>query len=124
MHDGHANRVLLVEKPDGGDMLKLGLEMAGYQVDVANNCDTCLLIAAARAPVAAIIDLDLPPANGGILARSLRQMSGPPIQLIAITSQTDPADQDRSWATGFDLYLVKPVSPNRVHQTLRRLIPH
>ncbi len=49
-------RVLIVDEPDGREVLKLELEMAGYQVDLADDGEAGLLVAAARAPDAAIID--------------------------------------------------------------------
>ena len=38
MNTGSEDRVLVVEEPDGREMLKLGLEMAGYRVDLAVAC--------------------------------------------------------------------------------------
>ena len=37
MNASGGDRVLVVEEPDGRDVLKLGLEMAGYEVDLADD---------------------------------------------------------------------------------------
>ena len=118
------DRVLVVEEPNGRDELQLGLEMAGYQVDLADDGEAALIVAAARTPAAVIIDLAVPIIDGWLLAESLRYVFGDHIRLIALTTLDEPEECDRSRAAGFDTDLVKPVSPNRVHQTLRQLLAH
>jgi DNA-binding response OmpR family regulator len=118
------DRVLVVDEPGGRDVLTLGLEMAGYQVDVADDGETGLLIAAARTPAAAIIDLSVPILDGWLLAESLRDVFGEQIRLIAVASRDEPDERERSLTAGFDTHLVKPVSPNVVTQTLRQLLAH
>jgi DNA-binding response OmpR family regulator len=118
------DRVLVVDEPGERDVLELALEMAGYQVDVADDGEAGLIIAAARTPVAAIIDLGVPIIDGCLLGESLRGVFGEHIRLIAVTSRDEPDGRDRSLTAGFDAHLVKPVSPNRVTQTLRQLLAH
>jgi DNA-binding response OmpR family regulator len=116
--------VLVIEGPKGRDKLTLGLEMAGYQVDVADDGEAGLIVAAARTPAAAIIDLSVRIIDGWLLAESLRYVFGERIRLIALTSRDEPDEHERSRAAGFDTHLVKPVSPNRADQTLRQLLAH
>jgi two-component system CheB/CheR fusion protein len=118
------DRVLIVEEPDGREVLKLGLEMAGYRVDLADDGEAGLLVAAAHAPDAAIIDLSVPVIDGWSLAALLRDMVGEQIRLVAVTSRDAPEERERSRAAGFDTQLVRPVSPNQVTQTLRQLLAH
>ncbi len=87
MNASRRDRVLVVEQPDGRDRLTLGLEMAGYQVDVADDGEAGLIVAAARTPAAAIIDLSVPVIDGWLLAESLR------LRLRA----THSADRPREW---------------------------
>jgi DNA-binding response OmpR family regulator len=117
-------RVLIVEEPDGREVLKLELEMAGYQVDLADDGEAGLLAAAARAPDAAIIDLSVPVIDGCSLAAVLRNMVGEQIRLVAVTSRDEPEEHERTRVAGFDTQLVRPVSPNQVKQTLRELLAH
>jgi DNA-binding response OmpR family regulator len=124
MNANREDRVLVVDEPDGRDLLELGLEMAGYQVDVADDGEAGLITAGARTPAAAIIDLNTPIIDVCSLATSLRDVFGEHIRLIAMTSREEPEDRARSRAAGFDTLLVKPVSPNRAHQTLRQLLAH
>ena len=76
MRDVHVERVLLVEPPDGRDMLKIGLEAAGFEVAVADDAETALTHATALAPAVVIIEINLPTMDGWELARRLRQLSG------------------------------------------------
>jgi DNA-binding response OmpR family regulator len=124
MNASREDRVLVIDEPDGRDRLELGLEMAGYRVDVADDGEAGLITAAARTPAAAIIDLNVPIIDGYALATSLRDVFGEHIRLIAVTSRDEPEYRARSLAAGFDTLLVKPVSANRAHQTLRRLLAH
>ena len=118
------DRVLVVDEPGERDLLELALEMAGYQVDVADDGEAGLIIAAARTPAAAIIDLGVPIIDGCLLGESMRGVFGEHIRLIAVTSRDEPDGRERSLTAGFDTHLVKPVSPNRVTQTLRQLLAH
>ena len=124
MHASDRNRVLVVENPGVRDLLTLGLEMAGYQVDVADDGEAGLITAAARPPAAAIIDLGVPVIDGWSLAEALRSVFGTQILLIALASLGEPEERERSRAAGFDTHLVRPVSPNWVNQALRQLLAH
>ena len=118
------DRVLVVDEPGERDLLEQALEMAGYQVDVADDGEAGLIIAATRTPAAAIIDLGVPIIDGCLLGESMRGVFGKRIRLIAVTSRDEPDGRERSLTAGFDTHLVKPVSPKRVTQTLRRLLAH
>jgi two-component system, sensor histidine kinase len=122
MRDVNVERVLLVEQPDGRDMLKIGLESAGFEVDLADDAETALGTATVRAPAVVIIEINLPRMDGWDLARRLRQVFGSQIRLIALTSRGDPEDYEQSIAAGFDVHLVKPVPQSTVEQTIRALL--
>jgi CheY-like chemotaxis protein len=95
MRDVHVERVLLVEQPNGRDMLKLGLEAAGFEVAVADDAETALTRATSLAPAVVIIEITLPTMDGWELARRLRQLFGSRMRLIALTSRGDPEDRHR-----------------------------
>jgi DNA-binding response OmpR family regulator len=122
MRDVNVERVLLVEQPNGRDMLKLGLESAGFETDVADDAETALSTATAHAPAVVIIEINLPTMDGWELARRLRTLFGSRIRLIALTSRGSPEDYARSIAAGFDVHLVKPVPQSTVEQTIRALL--
>ena len=122
MRDVNVERVLLVEPPDGRDMLKIGLEAAGFEVAVADDAETALNRATTLAPAVVIIEINLPTMDGWELARRLRQRFGSRMRLIALTSRGDPEDRDRSTTAGFDIHLVKPVPQSTVERMIRALL--
>jgi CheY-like chemotaxis protein len=122
LRDVNVERVLLVEAPNGRDMLKIGLEAAGFEVAVADDAETALTRASTLAPAVVIIEITLPTMDGWELARRLRQLFGPRIRLIALTSRGDPEDHVRSLEAGFNVHLVKPVPPSTIQQTIRNLL--
>jgi DNA-binding response OmpR family regulator len=57
MPELHVGRVLLVEQPNGRDMLKWALEESGFEVDRADDGESALSMAAARSPAVVIADI-------------------------------------------------------------------
>jgi CheY-like chemotaxis protein len=104
MRSVNVERVLLVEQPNGRDMLKIGLEAAGFEVAVADDAETALTLATVLAPAVVIIEITLPTMDGWELARRLRQLFGSRMRLIALTSRGNPEDRDRTTAAGFDVH--------------------
>ena len=123
MPELHPDRILLVEMPDGRDMLRHALEHAGFDVEVADTGEQGLTLAAARAPAVVISEIDLPGMSGWQLAGALRTTFGDGICLVALTARDDSHDRRRSHAAVFDVHLVKPIAPPRVQETIRRLLP-
>ena len=122
MPELHVDRVLLVEQADGRDMLKWALEEGGFEVDLVNDGESALTIAAARTPAVVIADIILPGMDGWELASRLRRVYGAAMQLVALTSLGDPEDRAHSVTAGFNVHLVKPVRPGAVHDTIRQLL--
>ena len=122
MPELHVGRVLLVEQPNGRDMLKWALEESGFEVDLANDGDSALSIAAARAPAVVIADIILPGMDGWELAQRLRCIYGGAMRLVALTTLGDPEDRAHSAAAGFNVHLVKPMRPGKVHDTILNLL--
>jgi CheY-like chemotaxis protein len=69
-------------------------------------------------------DLEAEDVDGWSLAEALRCMLSKAITLVAVTSRDEPDERERSRIAGFDKHLVRPVSPNQVHQTLRQIFAH
>jgi CheY-like chemotaxis protein len=122
MTELHVGRVLVVEQPNGRDMLKWALEESGFEVDLANDGESALSIAAARAPAVVIADIILPGMDGWELAQRLRRIYGTAMRLVALTTLGDPEDRAQSATAGFNAHLVKPVRPGKVHHTILTLL--
>lgn len=117
--------VLVVEDDDDTRaMLASYLRMEGFDVEEAGSAEAALSLASRRAPAIVLTDVNLPGMGGEEVGRRLREAalsSGQgPVPLVAITGH------DRAGLPGggasFDEVLVKPVPPEKIVATLRRLI--
>ena len=108
-------RVLVVEdNRDGREMLRLLLQTAGYEVEVARDGVEGVELALRDRPQVAVIDIGLPRLDGYQVAQQLRAALGPKIFLITHTSHGRPEDRQRALQAGFDVHLVKPVDPGEL----------
>jgi PAS domain S-box-containing protein len=115
-----ARRVLVVEdNTDGREMLAHALTLAGHEVHVAEDGPTGVAQALRVRPDVALVDLGLPGFDGYEVARRIRDSAtGKSVRLIAVTGYGREADRRRATEAGFDVYLIKPVDPDRLHAAL------
>jgi len=113
-------RLLVVEdNPHGREMMKMLLEMEGYEVVAAADGETALELISLHRPDVALVDLGLPGIDGCEVARRIRANSEfDPLFLIAVTGYGQAEDVRRSLAAGFDIHLVKPLDPEKLVQML------
>lgn len=100
------------------------LEKQGFRVSVACNGQEGIQVAKARQPDAIIMDVVMPLLNGFQATRELsRNKETAHIPIIVCSSKS--ADTDRMWALrqGAKAYLIKPVSPKLLLETLAQFIP-
>jgi signal transduction histidine kinase/ActR/RegA family two-component response regulator len=116
-----ACRVLLVEdSADAREMLRLLLELEGYEVYEAEDGPVGLERAISLEPDAAIIDIGLPGLDGHEVARRLRATeAGARMRLVAVSGYGQPHDQGRSREAGFNVHLVKPVDAATLARAIR-----
>ena len=101
--------LLVDDNVDAADMLRAGLEDAGYTVATGADADSALVAARAVRPDIGVLDIGLPGTDGYTLARVLRA-EHPGIRLIALTGYGQPADAAAAAAAGFDAHCTKPIS--------------
>lgn len=99
-------------------MLRASLEVAGHQVDVAEDGVGGVERARAMRPDIALIDIGLPGLDGYEVAQPIRRDLGGAIRLIALTGYGQPEDRRRGAEAGFDTYLVKPVFADQLARAL------
>ncbi|HZI02648.1 MAG TPA: response regulator, partial [Archangium sp.] len=105
--------ILLVEdNTDARQALQELLETWGHRVEVAADGPRGLELAVHRPPELALVDLGLPGMDGYRVAEKLRAAMGRGIRLVALTGYDNPEHQNRAREAGFDVHLVKPVSPD------------
>jgi CheY-like chemotaxis protein len=114
-------RVLVVEDhPDGRDVLRLMLELYGFQVEEACNGVEGVQKAVTWQPDVAVVDISLPLLNGYEVARQIKAAVPGRIRLIALTAYGQPADKQRAFEAGFDVHLTKPADPEELVRHLQQ----
>jgi CheY-like chemotaxis protein len=117
--------VLLV----GIDTLQRTLERAGAGVVIADSGARALAAVDAGdhegAPQAVISELELPDMNGYELieqvVRSCRARNRTPLPACAVAARSRDADRQRAISAGFDVFLAKPVAPERLIEAVQDL---
>jgi two-component system, sensor histidine kinase len=122
LHDRRARprRVLLIEdKGDAREMLRMMLELAGHVVyDAADGIRGLELLNTVH-PDVGIIDIILPRMDGYQVAKRIREEPhGRGMLLLALTGYGSPGDSQRSSEHGFDHHLVKPIDPDHLARLL------
>ncbi|NLX10367.1 MAG: response regulator [Chloroflexi bacterium] len=117
-------KILVVD--DDGQMLrllKIKLELEGFEVLTATRGSIALELAAAEQPDVILLDINLPDSNGFELCARLREFTPAPI--IMVTANSKEEDMVRGLELGADDYLIKPVRNKellaRVRANLRRV---
>jgi len=107
-------RALVVDDaPDVTEMIALLLKYAGYEVTTVYSGTQALDAARAERYDALISDIGMPGMNGYELAEHVRALPGyERVPMIAVTGFTMYDDRDRAFASGFNAFLTKPISPN------------
>ena len=118
--------ILLVEdEEDIASLVKTYLERDGFQVVWAARGVDGLLALEQHEVRLAILDLQLPDADGLDLCRAIRQQSRLPI--VILTARDEEIDRITGLEIGADDYVAKPFSPRelvaRVRAVLRRAEP-
>ena len=115
-----AYRVLLVDDDrDWRDLLEPALVARGAAVTVASTARQAYTILngdAASRPDVLVADVGLPGEDGYSLIQRIRKMTGPVSRMpaVAITAYAGSANERRALEAGFDVFRVKPITPDEV----------
>jgi two-component system CheB/CheR fusion protein len=118
-------RILLIEdNVDAAETLKVALDIAGHEVEVAHDGRAGVELAREFCPDVVLCDIGLPEMDGYAVARTLR--SDPAFAataLVALTGYGLAGDQSRALDAGFDAHLTKPAPVSHIEETLRTTAP-
>jgi signal transduction histidine kinase/ActR/RegA family two-component response regulator len=118
-------RVLVVDDiPDVADVLKMLLDLEGFETCVAYSGAVAIESARDFRPDVVICDIGLPEMDGHEIARRLRRDPDlAPATLIAMTGWGTEGEVRRTRESGFDFHLVKPVDANALLELLSHMEP-
>jgi PAS domain S-box-containing protein len=112
-------RVLVVDNSlDAVQSLSILLKDWGYKVREAYDGGSGLREAEKWQPNVAILDIGMPGMDGYEVAKRLRQANPEGLVLVALTGFGEDEDRRRARDAGFDYHLLKPVSPEELHDLL------
>jgi two-component system capsular synthesis sensor histidine kinase RcsC len=115
-------RILIVDDNSGMlETLSDIITASGMQVDTAGDGAAALALCARESYAAAVIDVVLPDTNGAELVRRMRK-DHPATRFVLITAYTDSESLDYARTEPVDAILHKPLEPERLLSTLRRLV--
>lgn len=119
------NRKILIVDDEAPirDMLRIALEMAGYNVYEAGNAQQAHAMIIDIAPNLILLDWMLPGTSGVELARRLKKdelTSGIPI--IMLTAKGEEDNKIQGLEIGADDYITKPFSPRELVARLKALL--
>ncbi|HEV3106261.1 MAG TPA: response regulator [Trinickia sp.] len=110
--------VVVDDDPSSRESLAMMLESEGARVIAAADAEEGVEAVLRVAPAAVVCDLDLPGMDGFYLVQRLRddeiRSDRTPAVAIAITGHTDEAYRLRSIGEGFQHFMTKPASPERL----------
>lgn len=112
---------LVDDHVDSVGPMQLFLQASGYHVTTAESVEAALQTAAQEEFDLLVSDIGLPDGTGEDLIRQLRE-KGHNLPGIALSGYGMQQDIERSRAAGFQVHLIKPVSPQQLQTTIDQLI--
>src|SRR5262249_48822715 len=118
-------RILVVDDiPDVADVMKMLLDLEGFETQVAYNGAAALQLAREFSPDVIFCDIGLPGMDGHEIARRVRaDPATAPATLIALTGWGAESEVRKTRDSGFDFHLVKPVDTNALLELLSHVPP-
>lgn len=119
-----APAILLVDdEPNIVMSLEFLMRKNGYQVGIARN-GTEALAALADTPYSLVLlDVMMPDVDGYQVCRQLRQNPArAATKVIFLSAKSQPADVQKGYDAGADLYIPKPFSTRQLMQKVRELL--
>jgi DNA-binding response OmpR family regulator len=122
-----ADRPLILvvdDMPEGAQMLRLFIEEAGYEVQVAYDGLDALAMARLRLPALAVCDVVLPSMLGWELCQKLKELAAPkPLPVIMLTAKVTDLDEVRSYENHADDHFRKPADFKALIAAINRHVP-
>ena len=108
------------DQADLSRLLKIAIEHEGFTVDIANNGQEAVDLAAQNAYDVMILDIMMPVKDGITALKEIRQ-AGDDTYIIMLTAMTEIDDRVNGLDAGADDYMTKPYSIKELMARLRTL---
>jgi CheY-like chemotaxis protein len=106
---------------DSRCIVRIVLENSGFRVVEARTGSEALAMARSVRPDVMVLDIIMPELTGWDVARALRaEAAGDQLVIIAVTALSDRSDRERSFASGCNDVIVKPMHPRALIKVVRR----
>lgn len=117
-------RILVVEDDEKSRRLLTDvLAHHGFEVHAVDSGEQGVRDALARAPDAALLDIQLPDMSGfDVLVRLRAATPGARLPVVAVTASVMDHDRKKILAAGFDAFVSKPVNIGELLATLNALL--
>ena len=114
-------KILIVEdNNDSREIMKLFITKLGHQSIAAKNSNEAIAFAEAEGPALIFIDMQLPDIDGIKTTAILKQNPKTShIPVVAVTAWMSALSEERASRVGIVTYLIKPVSPQTLNETIR-----
>ena len=124
MSEGAKPLILVVDDmPEVGQTVRMWIEEAGFDVQVAVDANEALTMAKARPPDLAICDVVLPSMLGWELCLKLKALAKPrKLPVIMLTAKNTQHDELRSYESQADDHFVKPPDFAALMESVKRLL--
>ena len=114
-------KILVVDnEEDQLDMMKSLLGRMGYQVVLAQNCDTALDLVAKNRFALIITDLIMPDKDGMELCEQIKTLS-PGTTIYVFSGHIDLYEPEKIKRAGFDGYLRKPIEVEQLKREIEKV---
>ena len=113
---------IVEDDPDVRALLARSLSAEGYQVTALESGVGIEDVITSNHIDLVILDIGLPVMDGYELARLIRARPGENPHLVAVTGYGLESDRARSSDAGFEAHVVKPFQPDRVLDSIKKLI--
>lgn len=117
-------RVLVVDdNPVARHVAALSLELAGMEVEQAEDGGAALDRLADHSPDAVVLDIMMPGLSGhDVLAQRRERNLAPDAAVVMLTCKTDDIDVTRAFAAGAAGYVTKPFDPDELVRAVRNAV--
>jgi two-component system, NarL family, capsular synthesis sensor histidine kinase RcsC len=120
---GHGSVLLVDDNPVNRELIQQQLEMLGYTVDSAEDGVAALRLWQEGRYDIVLTDINMPNMNGYALTERLRAR-GAKIPIVAVTATALTSEKLHCKQAGIDDLLLKPLSMERLGETLSRHLAH